>query len=161
VIACIVALVVVAVAAVLAVRGRDSEDASVPVWIRSGLPELTVRPAVASDLPVARASALRTVQRALFLDDAPEDAPVVVPALVDGRFLRGPPPVSPSGEVAVPQQKDVPAWIVGWRGQTGAALARLGSWPDGARVDAIFVVDGVTGDCCFVSRLVPPPDAGG
>jgi hypothetical protein len=160
-IASVVALILAAVAVVLAVRERDSEAASVPAWIRSGLPELTLSPAAASDLPVTRASALRTVGRALFLDDAPDDAPAVVPVLVDGRFLRGPPPVSPSGEVEVPVQKDVPAWIVGWRGQTPEALARLGSWPGGARVDAIFVVDGVTGDCCFVSRLVPPPDANG
>ena len=64
------------------------------------------------------------------------------------------------GEVEVPVEKDVPAWIVAWRGQTGAALARLGDWPDGARVDAIFLVDSVSGDCCVVSRLVPPPASG-
>jgi hypothetical protein len=160
-IACSAALLAVGVAVVLVTRDRDAAAASVPAWIRSELPELTVRPAAASDLPVTREFALRAVQRALFLDDAPDDAPAVVPALVGGRFLRGPPAVSPSGEVEVPVQKDVPVWIVGWRGQTSAALERLGAWPDGARVDAIFVVDGVTGDCCFVSRLVPPPDAGG
>jgi len=162
-IACSIALLLAAVAfaVVRATRDRDSATASVPAWIRSDLSELTVRPAAASDLPVTREFALRTVRRALFLDDAPDDAPVVVPAFVDGRFERGPPVVQPSGEVDVPVQKNVPAWIVGWRGQTGAALERLGAWSDGARVDAIFVVDGVSGDCCFVSRLVPPPDASG
>ncbi len=158
-IACSVALLIAAV--VLAARDRDPAAASVPAWIRSDLAELTVRPAAASELPVTREFALRAVRRALFLDDAPEEYPVVVPALVSGRFSRGPLAVPPSGEVEVPTEKDVPAWIVGWRGQTGAALARLGAWPDGARVDAIFLVDGVSGDCCFVSRLVPPPDATG
>jgi hypothetical protein len=158
-IACSVALL--AVALVLAAGDRDSAASSVPIWIRSDLAEFTLRPAASSDLPVTREFALRTVRRSLFLDKAPEDAPVVVPALVGGRFLRGPPAVPPSGEVEVPVQKDVPAWIVAWRRQTGAALARLGAWPEDARVNAIFVVDGVTGDCCFVSRLVPPPEATG
>ena len=158
-IACSVALLVVAV--VLAGWDRGSAADPVPAWIRSDLAELTVRPAAASELPVTREFALRAVRRALFLDDAPDDDPVVVPALVGGRFSRGPLAVPPSGKIDVPVEKDVPAWIVGWRGQTGAALVRLGDWPDGARVDAIFLVDGVSGDCCFVSRLVPPPDASG
>jgi hypothetical protein len=158
-VACSAALFVVAV--VLAARDRDPAAGSVPAWIRSDLAELTVRPAAVAKLPVTSEFALRAVRRALFLDDPPQDDPVVLPALVSGRFARAPLAVPVSGEVEVPAESDVPAWIVGWRGQTGAALARLGGWPDGTRVDAIFLVDGVSGDCCFISRLVPPPSASG
>jgi hypothetical protein len=147
---------VLAGAAVSALRSSGAGDDALPGWLRADLAELTLRPGDGAAFPVARTFAVAAVGRALFLDEPPGPAPLVVPALVSGRFARSPLPVDPSGGVDVPNERDVPTWVVAWRGLDATALARFGSWPAGTRVDAVFLVDGVTGDCCYVTRLVPP-----
>jgi hypothetical protein len=142
-------------AAVAAVRSPGDAEAPLPGWLRAGLAELTLRPGDGAAFPVRRAFAVAAVERALFLDEPPDGAPLVVPALVSGRIARSPLAVDPSGGVDVPLERDVPTWVVAWHDLDGPALARLGTWPPGTRVDAVFLVDGVTGDCCYVTRLVP------
>jgi hypothetical protein len=49
----------------------------------------------------------------------------------------------------------VPAWLVVWRGLDAGTLdERFGVWPDGSLVDAVFVVDGEPGDCCWFTRFL-------
>jgi hypothetical protein len=153
-------LAVLLAAAVLAARDRRGSEAALPAWVTRDLEGLTVRPADAEALSVARSFATRAVVRAVFLDDPPAAAPLVVPILASGRFARGPLPVSPTGSVDIRTETDVPAWLVAWQGLDGRALSRQGTWRDGARVDAVFLVDGITGDCCFVARFLPDAAAG-
>ena len=55
----------------------------------------------------------------------------------------------------MPREENVPAWLVVWRGLDGAALEdRFGAWPEGSVVDAVFLVDGVSGDCCWVTLFL-------
>jgi hypothetical protein len=149
-------LAALAAAAVLSARDRGDE-ATVPDWLARDLDGLSVRFTDPGELPVTRDFAVRAVSRSLFLDETPGREPLVLPLLVSGRFARSPLPVSPSGHVDIPSQHDVPAWAVAWQGLDGETLTRLGTWPAGSRVDVILLVDGVTGDCCFVSRFVAEP----
>jgi hypothetical protein len=152
-------LAALVVAGVLSARDRGDE-ATVPDWLARDLDGLSVRFAHPGELSVTRDFAVGAVSRSLFLDETPGRAPLVLPLFVSGRFARSPLPVSPSGQVDIPSQHDVPAWAVAWQGLDGGALTRLGTWPAGSRVDVVLLVDGVTGDCCFVSRFVPEPSTG-
>jgi len=51
----------------------------------------------------------------------------------------------------VPLVEDAPAWLVVWRGLRDDTL---GDWPTEALVDAVFLVDGATGDCCWATRFL-------
>ncbi len=109
----------------------------------------------AADAPIEREVAIDVVRNAVFLGEAPPQEPTTLPVLVSGRIARDPVPPSPSGEVIVPREENVPAWMVVWRGLDSATLdERFGAWPEGALVDAVFLVDGVTGDCCWVTRFL-------
>ena len=64
-------------------------------------------------------------------------------------------PAAREGRAPSAVQQNVPAWLVVWRGLNGATLdERFGVWPEGSLVDAVFLVDGVTGDCCWVTRFL-------
>jgi hypothetical protein len=145
-----VALVVAAVGAVLDDRGIGD---SLPSWVPGEIGGFELR--AAAGAPIDREVALYVVRDAVFLGEAPAPEPTTLPVLVSGRIARGPVQPSPTGEVVVPREENVPAWLVVWRGLDVAALdERFGAWPDGSLVDAVFLVDGVTGDCCWVTRFL-------
>jgi hypothetical protein len=109
----------------------------------------------AAGAPIDREVAIDVVRDSVFLGEAPAVEPTALPVLVSGRIARGPIQPSPTGEVLVPREENVPAWLVVWRGLDGAALEdRFGAWPEGSVVDAVFLVDGVSGDCCWVTLFL-------
>ena len=148
------AFVTLLVAALLAVRTDAPVDSAFPSWVPAELGGLAIRRGAVEDVPVERDVAVEVVRQAVFLGDAPEPEPLVFPTLVSGRIARYPIPASPSGEVDVPKVEDVPAWLVVWRGLEGDTLERFGDWRDDTLVDAVFVVDGETGDCCWLTRFL-------
>jgi hypothetical protein len=143
------------VAAVLTVRTDAPARAAFPSWVPGELGGLTIRPGAVGDLSFEREAAIDVVRQAVFLGVGPESEPLSFPTLVTGRVPLYPIAPSPSGQVVVPRVEDVPAWLVVWRGLEGETLdERFGAWPDGALVDAVFLVDGVTGDCCWFTRFL-------
>ena len=148
------AFVTLLVAALLAVRTDVSVDSAFPSWVPPELGGLAIRRGAVEDVPVEPDVAVEVVRQAVFLGDGPETEPLTFPALVSGRIARYPIPAGPSGQVIVPMVEDVPAWLVVWRGLRGGTLDRFGDWPDDTLVDAVFVVDGETGDCCWLTRFL-------
>jgi hypothetical protein len=147
------AAVALAVAAVGTALDDGSARSSLPPWVPEELGGFEL--SAASGAPVDREVAIGVVRDSVFLGEAPSPQPTTLPVLVSGRIARGPIAPSPTGEVIVPREENVPAWLVVWRGLDSAALdERFGAWPDGSLVDAVFLVDGVTGDCCWVTRFL-------
>jgi hypothetical protein len=144
---------VLLVSAILTTR-TDAGSSSLPSWIPAELGGLAIRPATPGEALVDRSFAVEAVRRAVFLDAAPEREPLSFATLVTGRVARGQLPTSPSGEVDIPNAEDVPTWLVLWRGLEGDDVARFGTWSEGALVDAVFLVDGVTGDCCLLNLFL-------
>lgn len=136
---------------------RDDSHAStdtLPSWVPAELGNLAIRPGAPSDVLVDRDFAVGAVRQSIFLGEGPMRQPLSFPALVIGRVARGQLPVSPSGDVTIPKAVNAPAWLVVWRGLPSDSLTRFGAWPDDARVDAVFLVDGVTGDCCWLNLFL-------
>ena len=152
--AALVVLVVAAtlVAAVLAVTDRDPASPTLlPPFVADALAaaDLTPRPGDAHDFALTQSTAIEVVRTAAFLGRGPQNEPEVVPALVSGPIARGP---LPPGEV-IPNEADVPFWVVSWQGVPAAEVGRFWDPGTGDRVDAVFLVDGVTGDCCWVNQV--------
>ena len=149
------AFVTLLVAAIATARTDRPPGAGSPPWLPARLGSLTVQPGVAEKMPIEAGGAIGSVRHSVFLGRGPASKPLVFPVLVTGRIARAPIPPSPSGELGIPKSEDLPAWLVVWRGLDGDALdARLGSWPPGTLVDAVFLVDGGTGDCCWFSGFL-------
>jgi hypothetical protein len=149
------ATAVLAVAAVGTALDDGSARDSLPPWVPGELGGFELRAASGAPAPLDREVAIGVVRDSVFLGEAPSSEPTTVPLLVSGRIARGPVQPSPTGEVLVPREENVPAWLVVWRGLDGATLdERLGTWSAGSLVDAVFLVDGVAGDCCWVTRFL-------
>jgi hypothetical protein len=116
---------------------------------------VAVRAGDAADTSIGRDVAVEVIRRSVFLDDGPEPEPEAFPVRATGRIPRAPSPASPTGQVVVPLVEDAPAWLVVWRGLRGDTLERFGDWPADELVDAVFLVDGATGDCCWATLFVP------
>ena len=152
----LIAVALGALAAAVAQAGRtDASGSTYPSWFPSKLGAIALRPAAPEGVAIERTAAAEVVRASVFLGEAPRQEPVAYPLLASGRIARYPVAPSPTGEVDVPTVRDVPAWLVVWRGLDAGTLdERLGVWPDGALVDAVFVVDGQTGDCCWFTRFL-------
>jgi hypothetical protein len=152
----LIAIALGALAVAVAQAGRtDASRSTYPSWIPSKLGAIAIRPAAPERVAIERAAAVDVVLTSVFLGDGPREQPLAYPLLASGRIARYPIPPSPTGEVDVPTVRDVPAWLVVWRGLDAGTLdERFGVWPDGALVDAVFVVDGETGDCCWFTRFL-------
>ena len=148
------ALVILGAAGILAARAEPPPGSAFPSWVPSKLGSLSIRPGAPATVPIERDVAVEVVRRSVFLEEGPESDPLVLPALVSGPVALYPVLPSPTGEVAVPDVDDAPAWLVVWRGLPGDTLERFGDWPGGAAVDAVFLVDGQTGDCCWFTRFL-------
>jgi hypothetical protein len=152
--AALVALAVAAtlVAALLAQTDRNAASAPwLPLSVLDALApaDLTPRPGDAHDFGLTPSTAIEVVRTAAFLGEGPAAEPEVVPVLVSGPIARG--PLTP-GEV-IPNETDVPFWLVFWQGVPAAEVGQFLDPGTGDRVDAVFLVDGVTGDCCWVNRV--------
>jgi hypothetical protein len=149
-----VATFTLAAAAIMAVRTLASLDDELPALSRKELRGVVIRPAADADVRVTRDVAVGLILRSVFLEEGPEHEPETFPVLATGRIARAPIQASPTGQVVVPLIEDAPAWLVVWRGLRGDTLERFGDWPPEALVDAVFLVDGVTGDCCWATRFL-------
>jgi hypothetical protein len=147
------AAVTLAAAAILAVRTQAPAGDELPLS-KGGLNGIALRPATAPDIPVTRDAAVEVIRRSVFLGEGPEPEPETFPVLATGRIARAPIQSSPTGQVVVPLVEDAPAWLVVWRGLRGDTLERFGDWPPDVRVDAVFLVEGATGDCCWATRFL-------
>ena len=141
-------------AATLAVLTDAPAGGDLPYVSEGELRGIAIRAGTVGDMPVDRDAAVSVIRRAVFLDEGPERAPETFPVRATGRIARGPIPASPTGQVVVPLVEDAPAWLVVWRGLSGDTLERQGDWPADELVDAVFLVDGATGDCCWVTLFV-------
>ena len=150
----VIALGTLAVA--VAQSGRvDASGSTYPTWIPSKLGAIALRPAAPEAVAIERGTAVGAVRAAVFLGEGPQQEPLAYPLLASGRIARYPISPSPTGNVDVPMVRDVAAWLVVWRGLDARTLdERFGAWPGGALVDAVFVVDGETGDCCWFTRFL-------
>jgi hypothetical protein len=149
-----VATFTLAAAAIMAVRTLASLDDELPALSRKELRGVVIRPAADADVRVTREGAVAVIRRSVFLDEGPEHEPETFPVLATGRIARAPIQASPTGQVVVPLVHDAPAWLVVWRGLRGDTLERFGDWPPEALLDAVFLVDGATGDCCWATRFL-------
>ena len=148
------AALVTVVAAIVAVRTDAPAGPELPYVSDGELRGIAIRPGAAADTPIAREVAVAVIRRAVFLDEGADPEPDVFPVRATGRIARGPIPASPTGQIVVPLVEDAPAWLVVWLGLRGRTLERFGDWPADELVDAVFLVDGVTGDCCWVTLFV-------
>jgi hypothetical protein len=149
-----VAAATLAFASVLAARSSQEASPGLPDWVPASLGGITIDPGASDEAAIGADAAVAVVRHAVFLDEGPQTAPEVYPVRSSGRIARYPIEPSPTGQVLVPLVEDAPSWLVVWRGLAGRRLARFGDWPDAARVDAVFLVDGATGDCCWVTRFL-------
>ena len=147
------AAVTLAAAAILAVRTQPGGN-EVSALSTRDLRGIAVRPAAAPDVPFPRDGAVEVIRRSVFLGEGPKTEPDTFPMPATGRIARAPIQASPTGQVVVPLLEDAPAWLVVWRGLHGDTLERFGDWPPDARVHAVCLVDGATGDCCWVTRFL-------
>ena len=145
------AAVVLAGAAIMAVR---TPAHGLPALSSRELNGIVIRSGSAGDAHVTRDVAVAVIRRSVFLDEGPEHEPETFPVLATGRIARGPIQASATGQVVVPLVEDAPAWLVVWRGLRGDTLERFGDWAPEALVDAVFLVDGATGDCCWATRFL-------
>ena len=148
------AAVTLAAAAILAVRTQASGGDELPPLSTRDLRGIAIRPAAPPDTPFPRDGAVEVIRRSVFLGGGPKAEPEAFPVLATGRIARAPVQASPTGTVVVPLAEDAPAWLVVWRGLRGDTLERFGDWPPDALVDAVFLVDGATGDCCWATRFL-------
>jgi hypothetical protein len=148
------AAITLAAAASLSIRTPAPAGDGLPMLSSDALRGILIRPAVAADVPIARDVAVAVIRRSVFLDEGPESGPETFPVLATGRIARGPIQASATGQVVVPLVEDAPAWLVVWRGLRGDTLERFGDWAPEALVDAVFLVDGATGDCCWATRFL-------
>ena len=148
------ATVVAAAAAVLDGLADGPVESGLPYVSDGRLRDIAIRPGGASTVPIGPGVAVAVIRRSVFLDEGPVPEPQAFPVRATGRIARGPIPASPTGQVVVPLVEDAPAWLVVWRGLRGDTLERFGDWPADELVDAVFLVDGVTGDCCWVTLFV-------
>ena len=147
------ALVVLIVALAQSSRS-EAPTTAVPGWIPMRLGGIAIRPAVADGFAIEGEAAVDVVRASVFLGDGPDEDALTYRMLASGRIARFPIAPSPTGELDVPALEDAAAWLVVWRGLDGGTLAdRFGDWPDGLPVDAVFLVDGETGDCCWFTRF--------
>ena len=153
--AAVIAIAIGALAVAVAQAGRVGASGTYPSWIPSKLGAIALRPAAPEAVRIERVTAVGVVRASVFLGEGPQQEPLVYPVLASGRIAPYPIQPSTTGNVDVPMVRDVPAWLVVWRGLDARTLdERLGVWPDGALVDAVFVVDGQTGDCCWFTRFL-------
>jgi hypothetical protein len=143
-----------AAAGIMAVIAQARVDDELPALSQKELRGIVIRPGVAADVRVAREDAVAVIRRSVFLDEGPMDEPETFPVLATGRIARAPIQASPTGQVVVPLVANAPAWLVVWRGLRGDTLERFGDWPPEVLVDAVFLVDGATGDCCWATRFL-------
>ena len=149
----LVALAVAAMlaAAVLAATERNAASTtSLPTFVLDALAasHLSSHAGDAHGYAVAESAAIETVRMAAFLGEGPESEPEVVSALVSGPIARGPLPAG----AEIPTETDVPFWVVFWQSVPTSQVGPF--WDRGSdRVDAVFLVDGVTGDCCWLNRV--------
>jgi hypothetical protein len=148
------AAAILAGAVIMAVGTHAPADHGLPALSSKDLSGIVIRPGRAAEARVTREVAVAVTRRSVFLDDGPEDEPETFPVLATGRIARAPIQASPTGQVVVPLVEDAPAWLVVWRGLQGETLERFGDWPPEALVDAVFLVDGATGDCCWATRFL-------
>jgi hypothetical protein len=149
-----VAAFTLAAAAIMAVRTPARLDDELPALSRKALRGVVIRPAADADVRVTRDVAVGVIRRSVFLDEGPEHDPETFPVLATGRIARAPIQASPTGQVVVPLIEDAPAWLVVWHGLRGDTLERFGDWLPEELVDAVFLVDGATGDCCWATRFL-------
>jgi hypothetical protein len=143
-----------AAAGIMAASTPTRVDDELPALSPNELRGIVIRPGADADVGVAREVAVTVIRRSVFLDEGPEHEPETFPVLATGRIARAPIQASPTGQVVVPLVEDAPAWLVVWRGLRGDTLERFGDWPSAALVDAVFLVDGATGDCCWATRFL-------
>jgi hypothetical protein len=148
------AALILGAAGIMAVRTPAPVDGEFPTLSPKELHGIVIRPGVAVEARVAREVAVAVIRRSVFLDEGPEQEPEAFPVLATGRIARAPIQASPTGQVVVPLVEDAPAWLVVWRGLRGDTLERFGDWPPAALVDAVFLVDGASGDCCWATRFL-------
>jgi hypothetical protein len=148
------AAVIAAAAAILAFRTDAPAGGDLPYVSRGALRGIAIRSGAVEDMPIGRDVAAAVIRHSVFLDEGPAPEPEAFPVRATGHIARGPIPASPTGQVVIPLVEDAPAWLVVWRGLRGGTLERFGDWPADQLVDAVFLVDGVTADCCWVTLFV-------
>ena len=148
------AAITLAAAAILATRTYAPGGDALPTLSADELRGIAIRQALPADVPIARHVAVAVIRRSVFLDEGPEPRPETFPVLATGRIARGPIQASATGQVVVPLVEDAPAWLVVSRGLRGDTLERFGDWSPDALVDAVFLVDGASGDCCWATRFL-------
>jgi hypothetical protein len=128
-----------------------------PGFRKSAVARFTARPGDAATFAIQRATAIETVRSTAFLGDGPRAEPTAIPVLVSGRIGRGPILASPSGKVEaeIPVETAVPFWVVAWLGAPGEEIGPFWNPANDAVVDVVFLVDGVTGDCCWLNLFSP------
>jgi hypothetical protein len=141
-------------AGVLAVRTDEPASGGLPDWVPEKLGEIAIGPGAVDRASIGADAAVAVVRHAVFLDRPPQPEPVVVPVSASGRIARYPIEPSPTGQLVIPLVEKAPAWLVVWRGLRGDTLERFGDWSDTTLVDAVFLVDGATGDCCWATRFL-------
>jgi hypothetical protein len=139
---------------ILGVRENDLPAAELPPLSTGELNGIAILQGAAADTRVGRDVAIAAIRRSVFLREGPEPEPETYPVRATGHIARYPIQASPTGQVVVPLIEDEPAWLVVWRGLRGDTLGRFGDWPSHALVDAVFLVDGATGDCCWATLFL-------
>ena len=148
--AIVVASVVVLLAAALA-RSEDGARELLPAFVMEELAAADFTPSAgdASAFSVPSSAAAQTVRASAFLGKGPDAEPTVVPALMSGPISRG--PTTDEAEIRI--ALSVPFWVVYWRSVPADQVGRFWDPGGGDRVNAVFLVDGVTGDCCWLNRV--------
>lgn len=139
------AAALVAAVAVVVTALADDGSGSLPDWVPTTLRGVTIGPASEAELRVSRSYAVEAA-RLRAVAGGPSGEPEAYPSRVSGRVLRAQPAseqIGPTGEV-----EDLPAWLVVWRGVRQDAFTGPAGGDDQI-VDAVFLVDGVTGACCL------------
>jgi hypothetical protein len=148
------AAIALAAAAIMAVWTHAPTGDELPALSSEELHGIAIRPGATADTFIARDAAVAVIRHSVFLDEGPAPEPETFPVHATGRIARAPIQASPTGQVVVPLVEDAPAWLVVWRGLRGDTLERFGDWPPAALVDAVFLVDGATGDCCWTTLFL-------
>jgi hypothetical protein len=148
------AALVLTAAVILAVVTEAPPGGALPSLSTGELHGIAIRRGAAADMRVGRDVAVAAIRRSVFLDEGPQPEPETFPVRATGHIARYPIQASSTGQVVVPLVEDEPAWLVVWRGLPGATLERFGDWPADALVDAVFLVEGTTGDCCWATLFL-------
>jgi hypothetical protein len=141
----------VLLATVAATARSDAPEPALPAWIPPQIGGFVIGELVAGDVRIGREAAIEAVRSAVFLGEGPGPDPDAFPVRVDGPI--GHDPAASSGQT-LDLVVSAPAWLVVWRGLPGGTLERFGEWLDDEPVDAVFLVDGQTADCCWLTRFL-------